>query len=115
MRNKKKITTDHSYVEKLIQDGEITREESYNHPKKNLLIKALGTDAEVEPDLIYTVLNKNDMLIICSDGLTNMIPESEILDIAVNTSSENVADVLVDSANEAGGLDNINVIFVDNR
>lgn len=113
--NMKKITTDHSYVEKLIQDGEITREESYNHPKKNLLIKALGTDPEVEPDLIYTVLNKNDMLIICSDGLTNMIPESEILDIALNNSPENVADVLVDSANEAGGLDNITVIFVDNR
>ncbi len=113
--NMKKITTDHSYVEKLIQDGEITREESYNHPKKNLLIKALGTDEEVEPDLIYTVLNKNDMLIICSDGLTNMIPEKEILDIVLNNSSENVADVLVDEANEAGGLDNITVIFVDNR
>lgn len=113
--NMKKITTDHSYVEKLIQDGEITREESYNHPKKNLLIKALGTDEEVEPDLIYTVLNKNDMLIICSDGLTNMISEKEILDIVLNNSSENVADVLVDEANDAGGLDNITVIFVDNR
>ena len=113
--NMKKITTDHSYVEKLIQDGEITREESYNHPKKNLLIKALGTDEEVEPDLIYTVLNKNDMIIICSDGLTNMIKEKEILDIVLNNSSENVVEVLVDEANEAGGLDNITVIFIDNR
>ena len=113
--NMKKITTDHSYVEKLIQDGEITREESYNHPKKNLLIKALGTDKEVEPDLIYTVLNKNDMIIICSDGLTNMIKEKEILDIVLNNSSENVVEVLVDEANEAGGLDNITVIFIDNR
>lgn len=113
--NMKKITTDHSYVEKLIQDGEITREESYNHPKKNLLIKALGTDEEVEPDLIYTVLNKNDMIIICSDGLTNMIKEEEILDIVLNNSSENVVEVLVDEANEAGGLDNITVIFIDNR
>ena len=113
--NMKKITTDHSYVEKLIQDGEITREESYNHPKKNLLIKALGTDEEVEPDIIYTVLNKNDMLIVCSDGLTNMIPEREILDIALNNAPENVAEVLIDEANEAGGLDNITVIFIDNR
>ena len=80
-----------------------------------MLIKALGTDEEVEPDLIYTVLNKNDMLIICSDGLTNMISEKEILDIVLNNSSENVADVLVDEANDAGGLDNITVIFVDNR
>ena len=111
----KKITTDHSYVEKLIQDGEITREESYNHPKKNLLIKALGTDEEVEPDLIYTVLNKNDILIICSDGLTNMVREDEILDIVKNNVQENVVDALVDTANEAGGLDNITVIFIDNR
>ena len=72
---KNKVTTDHSYVEKLIQDGEITREEAYNHPKKNLLIKALGTDEEACPDMIYTVLNKNDVILICSDGLTNMIVE----------------------------------------
>ena len=113
--NMKKITTDHSYVEKLIQDGEITREESYNHPKKNLLIKALGTDEEVEPDLIYTVLSKNDILIICSDGLTNMISEEEIFKIVRETNSENVVEVLVEEANEAGGLDNITVIFIDNR
>lgn len=111
----KKITTDHSYVEKLIQDGEITREESYHHPKKNLLIKALGTDEEVEPDLIYTVFSKNDMLIICSDGLTNMISEDEIFKIVRETNPENVTEVLVEEANEAGGLDNITVIFIDNR
>lgn len=111
----KKITTDHSYVEKLIQDGEITREEAYNHPKKNLLIKALGTDEVVEPDLIYTVLNKNDILIICSDGLTNMIREEKIFDIVKENSEKDVTDVLVDEANNAGGLDNITVIVIDNR
>ena len=113
--NMKKITTDHSYVEKLIQDGDITREESYNHPKKNLLMKALGTDKEVEPDLIYTVLSKNDMIIICSDGLTNMISETEILDIVKESNSEDVANTLVEVANDSGGLDNITVIFIDNR
>ncbi len=113
--NMKKITTDHSYVEKLIQDGDITREEAYNHPKKNLLMKALGTDKEVDPDLIYTVLSKNDMLIICSDGLTNMITEAEILNIVKESSPEDVVNVLVEEANESGGLDNITVIFIDNR
>ena len=111
----KKITTDHSYVEKLIQDGEITREEAYNHPKKNLLIKALGTDEEVEPDMIYTVLNKNDILIICSDGLTNMLREEKILSIVKDNTEEDVTNVLVDEANNAGGLDNITVIVIDNR
>lgn len=110
----KKITTDHSYVEKLIQDGEITREEAYNHPKKNLLIKALGTDEEACPDMIYTVLNKNDVILICSDGLTNMVREEEILEV-VKEPNENCADILVEEANLAGGLDNITVIVIDNR
>ena len=110
----KKITTDHSYVEKLIQDGDITREEAYNHPKKNLLIKALGTDEEACPDMIYTVLNKNDVIVICSDGLTNMLREEEILEV-VKEPNENCADVLVEEVNLAGGLDNITVIVIDNR
>lgn len=112
----KKITTDHSYVEKLIQDGEITREEAYNHPKKNLLIKALGTDKVAKPDLLYTMLNKNDVLLMCSDGLTNMIKEDEILDIVLSKEAlEDTTEILVDKANEAGGLDNISVIIIDNR
>ena len=113
--NLKRITTDHSYVEKLIQDGEITREESYSHPKKNLLIRALGTDKEVEPDLIYTVLNKDDMLLICSDGLTNMIREERIFEIVKESNPEDVTEILINEANNAGGLDNITVIFIDNR
>lgn len=110
----KKITTDHSYVEKLIQDGDITREEAYNHPKKNLLIKALGTDEEACPDMIYTVLNKNDVIIICSDGLTNMLRDGEILEV-VREQNEECAEILVEEANLAGGLDNITVIVIDNR
>ena len=109
--NMKKITTDHSYVEKLIQDGEITREESYNHPKKNLLIKALGTDEEVEPDLIYTVLNKNDMLIICSDGLTNMVSEEEILQI-IKDNPTDCTKPLIQKANDNGGHDNITAVII---
>lgn len=110
----KKITTDHSYVEKLIQDGEITREEAYNHPKKNLLIKALGTDEQAEPDVIYTVLNKNDVIVMCSDGLTNMVREEKILDI-IKMNTDDMTGILINEANFAGGLDNITVIVIDNR
>ncbi len=110
----KKITTDHSYVEKLIQDGEITREEAFSHPKKNLLIKALGTDENVEPDLIYTSLDKNDIILMCSDGLTNMVRENRVLEI-INNSEEDCTETLINEANEAGGLDNITVIVIDNR
>lgn len=110
----KKITTDHSYVEKLIQDGDITREEAENHPKKNLLIKALGTDENIEPDMIYTVFNKNDIIVVCSDGLTNMVKEQRILEI-VKDGIGDVTEKLVDEANSEGGIDNITVIVIDNR
>ena len=69
----------------------------------------------VEPDLIYTVLNKNDILIICSDGLTNMVREEKIFDIVKENNNDDVTDVLIDEANNAGGLDNITVIVIDNR
>ena len=75
----------------------------------------MGTDEEVEPDMIYTVLNKNDILIICSDGLTNMLREEKILSIVKDNTEEDVTNVLVDEANNAGGLDNITVIVIDNR
>lgn len=116
IRNNKmeRVTTDHSYVEKLVRDGEITREESYTHPKKNLLIKALGTDEKAEPDLIDISIQKDDILLICSDGLTNMIREDEILKIVEENEKEAV-DLLIEKANENGGLDNITVIIISNK
>ena len=110
----KKITTDHSYVEKLIQDGEITREESYTHPKKNLLTRALGTDEEANPDMIYTLLNKGDILVMCLDGLTNMLSENMILEI-IQEDNDDCTEELINAANNAGGLDNITAIVIDNR
>ena len=74
----RKLTTDHSYVEKLVKDGTITKEESYTHPKKNMLTKAIGCDLYVEPDIMVKGFQKGDIIIICSDGLTNMVPEEEI-------------------------------------
>lgn len=109
----KKITTDHSYVEKLIQDGEISREEAYTHPKKNLLIRALGTDEEANPDMIYTILNKGDVLVMCSDGLTNMLSENMILEI-IKEDNDDCTEELINAANNAGGLDNITAIVIDN-
>lgn len=110
----RKITTDHSYVEKLVKDGTITREEAFNHPKKNMLIKALGCNSFVEPDLIYKVFQKDDILLMCSDGLTNMVKEPEINEIILKD-IENANKNLVKKANEYGGYDNITVIIVENN
>ncbi len=109
----RKLTTDHSYVEKLVREGSITREESYNHPKKNMLLKALGCKSLVEPDVFYKAFLKDDILLICSDGLTNMLRDNEIYDILLKN-PDKPENALINRANVVGGYDNITAIIVDN-
>lgn len=107
----RKITKDHSYVQKLVEDGTITKEEAYHHPKKNMLIKALGCEEKVEPDIYVKTFLANDILLMCTDGLTNMVKENEIYDIIKNNPRES-ANELIKRANENGGLDNITAIVI---
>lgn len=109
----RKITKDHSYVQTLIEDGTITKEEAYNHPKRNMLTKALGCTEQVEPDIYVKTFLKDDLLIMTTDGLTNMIREDEIYNIIKQSPSE-AAQKLVAKANENGGYDNITVIIIFN-
>ena len=107
----RKLTKDHSYVQKLIEDKKITREEAKYHPKKNMLTKALGCTPYVEPDIRARNFEKGDIFIMCSDGLTNMVDEKQIYDI-VTRDIEKAAEELVNEANAAGGYDNITVIII---
>ena len=109
----RKLTTDHSYVENLIKDGTITKEESYTHPKKNMLTKALGCEAAVEPDVYVKGLLKKDIILMCSDGLTNLVSENEIYGM-VRTDIEKAPTSLCSRANYYGGYDNITVVIIDN-
>lgn len=109
----RKITQDHSYVQKLVQDGTITKEEAEHHPKKNMLMKALGVNAFVEPDVMVKGFQKGDILIICSDGLTNMVDINDIFK-AVNDNFEIATKELVNLANQNGGIDNITIITIKN-
>ena len=106
-----RLTTDHSYVEKLVKDGTITREEAENHPKKHVLIKALGCVPEIEPDIIERKFEKNEILVICSDGLTNMLKDDKIRDVVINN-IEDPEKELIKEANLAGGYDNITAIII---
>lgn len=110
----RKLTTDHSYVEKLVKDGKISKEEALHHPKKNMLTKALGCTSFVEPDITVKGFLKDDILVLTSDGLTNMVKDEEIYKV-VNTEIELATDKLIDMANNNGGLDNITVIIVQNK
>lgn len=109
----RKLTVDHSYVEKLVKDGKITREEAGHHPKKNMLTKALGCGAFVEPDVMVKGFQKDDILILSSDGLTNMVKSEEIF-TEVTKNIEKASINLVNKANEMGGYDNITIVVVKN-
>jgi len=106
-----KITIDHSYVEELIKLGTLTREEAENHPKKNIITRALGCTEKVEIDTYSFEIKENDTFILCTDGLTNMLNEEEIKNIVIeNDDPETACRKLVESANNRGGDDNITVI-----
>ena len=109
----RKLTQDHSYVQKLVQEGTITKEEAEHHPKKNMLMKALGCNAFVEPDVMVKGFQKEDVLVICSDGLTNMVNIEDINKI-VKENFEFAPKELVDLANQNGGIDNITIITIKN-
>lgn len=109
----RKITKDHSYVQKLLEDGTITKEEAAVHPKKNMLMKALGCNAFVEPDVTIKGFLKGDTLIICSDGLTNMVSQDEIYNITTSK-FEYAPSELIEKANRNGGYDNITVVIIRN-
>ncbi len=109
----RRITTDHSYVEKLVKDGTITREEAFYHPKKNMLMKALGCNEAIEPDIMVKEFLQNDIILMCSDGLTNMLTEEAIYNI-VQEEPKTACEKLIKKANENGGYDNISVILIKN-
>ena len=109
----RKLTQDHSYVQKLVKDGTIPQEEAAHHPQKNMLMKALGCNAFVEPDVMVKGFLKDDILIMNSDGLTNLVSQEEIF----KESKKNIEQAtknLVQMANDNGGYDNITVIIIKN-
>ena len=109
----RKLTQDHSYVQKLVKDGTITKEEAMHHPQKNMLMKALGCNAFVEPDVMVKGFLKEDILIMCSDGLTNLVSQEEIFKEA-KKDIEQAPKKLVEKANNNGGYDNITVVIIKN-
>ena len=109
----RKLTQDHSYVQKLVKDGTITKEEAVHHPQKNMLMKALGCNAFVEPDVMVKGFLKDDILIMNSDGLTNLVSQEEIFKEA-KKDIEQAPKELVNLANEKGGYDNITGVVIKN-
>jgi protein phosphatase len=108
------VTDDHSLVEQLVREGRLSPEEAQNHPQRAIITRALGIDAQVEVDTYRVDLHPGDRLLICSDGLTNMLSDDTIAGtLRRHADPQQAADTLVDMANQAGGDDNITVVILD--
>ncbi|MBO5733924.1 MAG: Stp1/IreP family PP2C-type Ser/Thr phosphatase [Clostridia bacterium] len=107
------ITKDHSLVEMLIESGSITKEDARQHPQKNVITRAIGTNSSVETDIYEFTVEPEDIILLCSDGLVNMVEDEKILSLITESKDfENLADKLVCEAENAGGHDNITVILI---
>lgn len=107
------VTRDHSLVEEMVKMGGIDKKSARNHPDKNIITRAVGVKDEVEADFFTVVIEPEDKILLCTDGLTNMLEDEEI-EVIVR-SSQDVAEIagnLITAANEHGGRDNIGVILV---
>ena len=108
------ITRDHSLVEEMVLAGQLSRSEARTHEKKNVITRAIGGEEQVEPEMFSIDLKPDSKILMCSDGLTNMLEDNDILSIVKKHADiEKAAGELVDRANENGGKDNISVIIVE--
>lgn len=108
-----KVTVDHTLVNLLVKSGELTEEEAKNHPRKNVLMRALGASANVEMDIFNVELGVQGIF-LCSDGLTNMLEDEQIMKVLnENIDIEKQLDKLVFKANNRGGSDNISIAYLN--
>lgn len=107
------LTEDHSLVAELLKKGSITKEEAERHPQKNIITRAVGTENTIDIDVVVEELYREDIILLCTDGLTNMVEDNQIKRILLKEKDvQTTCNELVDLANKNGGFDNITVIAV---
>jgi PPM family protein phosphatase len=111
----KQLTEDHSLVNELVRSGQISKEDAEHHPRKNVLLRALGTEESVEMDIKTIIYEEGDVLLLCSDGLSNKVSQEEMESILTdnNMSLEDKATEFIKRANQYGGEDNITLAIVE--
>ena len=112
----RQITKDHSLVEEMVRLGKLTKEEGRNHPDKNIITRAVGAEETVQIDCFEERIGIRDVVLLCSDGLTNMVSDEQIQQIIKTEKSlQKTAESLVDTANRNGGRDNITVLLISRK
>ena len=107
------VTEDHSYVGAMLRAGEITKEEALHHPDKNIITRAIGASRDPKVDFFEVDLEPGDRILLCTDGLTNMVDDDVILDIIANEYIGDVVDILIEEAKDNGGTDNVTAIVIE--
>ena len=108
----KQMTLDHSLVEQLVREGVLPEEEAQNHPMRNIITRAIGTDESVEVDVVVEERRKGDLWLACSDGLHGLVDDRQMRDALRQYAPEKAADVLLKAALDAGGRDNVTLVIV---
>lgn len=109
----KQVTEDHSLVNELLKSGQITQAQADNHPQKNVITETLGVSKTVHPEFDQILIDPTDIIMLCSDGLTNSLTDEQISAILVNEDSlAKKCDELIEQANEFGGFDNITACLI---
>lgn len=108
------LTDDHSLVNELVRSGQISKEDAEHHPMKNVVLRALGTEEKVNMDVKTIIFEEEDLLLLCSDGLSNKVTESEMIEILKSERSlDEKAAILIELANKNGGEDNITLVIIE--
>lgn len=110
------VTEDHSLVEELIKNGSISKEEAKQHPQRNIITRAVGTEPDIDIDIFLLARDQVDILLLCTDGLTSMVDDNDIGKILIDVPNiEKACQDLVELSNKRGGYDNITVLAIDFR
>ena len=112
----RQVTFDHSYVQELVRRGFLTAEEAKTHPRRNVITRGIGSETSFEPDVFYTRWNPKDLVLLCSDGLCDVLTESDMLSIIQKeTDLDALCKALSDAAYEKDSADNISLVLVRNE
>ena len=107
------VTEDHSYVAAMMRAGELTKEQARNHPEKNVITRAVGVSQDVKADFFEVDLKPGDKVLMCSDGLSNMIEDDRLFDVINANNVEDSVKILIEEAKKNGGYDNITAIVIE--
>lgn len=110
----RQLTTDHSVVQAMVENGELSADEAKKHPQRNIITRALGVAESISIDFLEEMIENGDSIIMCTDGLTNFVDTPEIFEMFLSVNPKIISEVLVKLANKNGGGDNVTVVAISN-